>query len=317
MCAGGALTTFELLLMTRFLWMLVLLPALWACGGGTVQTRKAQTAEERARERKALKVAVMPTLDCLPFYVARENRLFDTLGVDVRLRYFSAQMDVDTALASGSVAVAVTDLVRYARLKKQGTALSLLSATGAYWQLLTNRNARIRALRQLDDKMVAMTRYSATDLLAGYAIDSVRLKDERVYRVQVNDVNLRLMMLLNNEMDAMLLPEPQATVARNYKHIVLMDSRKLGLNLGAVAMRSDKLDGPDDRRLALLVKAYNMACDTINKYGVAHFGPLMERYWHLKERMADSLPTNIRFTHAALPRQRDIDAAEKRLGQRR
>lgn len=293
--------------------MLVLLPALWACGGDATGTRKGMTAEERAREQKALKVAVMPTLDCLPFYVARESRLFDTLGVDVRLRYFSAQMDVDTALAGGSVAVAVTDLVRATRLRQQGSGLTLLSATDAYWQLVTNRNARIRALRQLDDKMVAMARYSATGLLADYAIDSVRLKDERVYRVQVNDINLRLTMLLNNEMDAMLLPEPQATVARNYKHLVLMDSRKLGLRLGAVVLRDDKFEGPDDRRIALLVKAYNMACDTINKYGVPHYGPLMERYWHLKEGMADSIPAKIRFSHASLPRQHDIDAVEKWL----
>ena len=42
-----------------------------------------------------------------------------------------------------------------------------------------------------------------------------RLTDaEEVFKVQINDVALRLQMLLNNEMDAMLLTEPQATTAR-------------------------------------------------------------------------------------------------------
>ena len=59
--------------------------------------------------------------------------------------------------------------------------------------------------------MLAMTRYSATDLLADYAVDSAKLKSEQVFKIQVNDVNIRLKMLLNNEIDAVLLTEPQAT----------------------------------------------------------------------------------------------------------
>ena len=46
--------------------------------------------------------------------------------------------------------------------------------------------------------MIAITRYSATDYLATLAIDSVHPKYD-VYRVQINDVNIRLKMLLNNE----------------------------------------------------------------------------------------------------------------------
>ena len=69
--------------------------------------------------------------------------------------------------------------------------------------------------------MIAITRYSATDYLATLAIDSVHPKYD-VYRVQINDVNIRLKMLLNNEMDAVLLSEPQATRARLEGHVKLM-----------------------------------------------------------------------------------------------
>mgnify|MGYP000473106749 FL=1 len=46
----------------------------------------------------ALKVAVVPTLDCLPVYLAKDERLFDTLGVDVHLKIFNAQIDCDQAV---------------------------------------------------------------------------------------------------------------------------------------------------------------------------------------------------------------------------
>ena len=81
-----------------------------------------------------------------------------------------------------------------------------------------------------------MARYSATDYLTDLAIDSGKPKYD-VYRVQINDVQIRLRMLLNNEMDAMLLPEPQATKARLEQHVLLMDSRDKNLQLGAIAFR--------------------------------------------------------------------------------
>ena len=192
------------------------------------QERQRLSKQERARmdsiDRAALKVGVMPTLDCLPVYLAYEDSLFCKQGVDVHLRYYTAQMDCDTALMNGRVEGSITDLIRGARMVRKGTPLTYPIATDTYWQLITNKKARIADLKQLSDKMIAMTRYSATDYLADLAVDSGKPKYD-VYRVQINDVNLRLQMLLNNEMDAMLLPEPQATRARMDKHVVLMDSR--------------------------------------------------------------------------------------------
>ena len=75
----------------------------------------------------------------------------------------------------------------------------------------------------MDDKMVAMTRYSVTDLLSDMVVDSAKLKPERVFRIQINDVNVRLKMLENNEMDALLMTEPYATqaiLAKNKTRIV-------------------------------------------------------------------------------------------------
>ena len=59
------------------------------------------TRAERQRllheDSLALKFAVLPTADCMPLFLAKEKRMFDTLGVDVRLRCFTSQMDCDTA----------------------------------------------------------------------------------------------------------------------------------------------------------------------------------------------------------------------------
>jgi NitT/TauT family transport system substrate-binding protein len=297
--------------------VVLVVASLVACGGGnSYEERRRMGKVERARldsiNRAAFKVAVLPTLDCLPLFVAREAGIFDTLGVSVRLRMFRAQMDCDTAVIGGSVEGTVTDLVRAERLQRQGISLRYPIATDAYWQLITNRLARIKELKQLSDKMIAITRYSATEALATMAIDSVKPKYD-VYRVQINDLDVRLHMLLNNEMDAMLLPEPQATTARTMGHPVLMDSRDKQLRLGVFAFRSRELTQPRRRdQLNRFIKGYNMAVDSINKNGLQHYAALVGKYCNANEKTLKALPA-LRFRHAAAPRERDILIARKYL----
>lgn len=297
--------------------VVLVVASLVACGGGnSYEERRRMGKVERARldsiNRAAFKVAVLPTLDCLPLFVAREAGIFDTLGVSVRLRMFRAQMDCDTAVIGGSVEGTVTDLVRAERLQRQGISLRYPIATDAYWQLITNRLARIKELKQLSDKMIAITRYSATEALATMAIDSVKPKYD-VYRVQINDLDVRLHMLLNNEMDAMLLPEPQATTARTMGHPVLMDSRDKQLRFGVFAFRSRELTQPRRRdQLNRFIKGYNMAVDSINKNGLQHYAALVGKYCNANEKTLRALPA-LHFRHAAAPRERDILIARKYL----
>ena len=295
----------------------LLLTAVFVISGceDSVEKQRRLSKAEKLRldsiDKASFKVGVMPTLDCLPVFVAYEKRLFDTLGVTVHLKNYMAQMDCDTALERGRVEGSITDLIRAHHMVKKGTPLSYPIATDTYWQLITNRRSRISELKQLSDKMIAMTRYSATDYLADLAVDSAKPQFD-VYRVQINDVRIRLKMLLNNEMDAALLTEPQATKARIEKNPVLMDSRDKGLRLGVFAFRDKALKKPERKKqMKLFLQAYDMAVDSINQRGVAHYASLLKKYCDADEATVKALP-KMRFRHAESPRQKDLLKASKR-----
>ena len=293
-----------------------LLVLLVGCGQSYEETKRL-SREQRLRlareDSAALKVAVMPTLDCLPIFIAKDHQMFDT-AVDIRLKRFTAQMDCDTALMRGRVEGSVTDLVRAERMKKLGDSLTYFSATNAYWLLISNRQARITQLKHLDDKMLAMTRYSVTDLLGDLAVDSAKLQPERVFRIQVNDVNIRLKMLENNEMDAMLLTEPQATQALLQKHKVILDTRKEDIQMGAIVFRGKGMDDQNRKKqMAAFLKGYNEACDSINHYGVRHYRDVIKKYYTVSKQALNALPDSLKFMHATPPRQKDIERAQKWL----
>ena len=300
--------------MKRLIIGIVLMGLLAACGQSYEDTKRQRREHQKQAMREdsaALKVAVMPTLDCLPLFVAKDRAMFDT-AVDIRLKFFTAQMDCDTALQRGRVEMAITDLVRAERMRRQGDSIAYLTATNAYWLLIGNRNQRITQLKHLDDRMVAMTRYSVTDMLTQMAVDSAKLKTERVFRIQVNDVNVRLDMLENNEMDALLLTEPQATQALLLKHHVLLDTRKLDMQMGAIAMNKLTMSHANrQKQQEALVKGYNRACDSLNHYGLKPYYDVIRRHYDVSEQALRQLPDSQKFMPVSRPREKDVERARQ------
>lgn len=292
----------------------VVLASLSACGKSYDEKKRISESARRQDLRQdslALKIATVPTMDCLPLFVAVDDSMFAKAGVDVRLKRRNAQIDCDTLICGRHVEGIVSDLMRTERLKRRGLALRYVTATNAYWQMIANRRARVKEVAQLADKMVAITRFSATDYLAEIAIKAAKPKYD-VFQVQINDVNLRLKMLINNEMDAAVLTEPQATAARLYKNPVLTDSRDQHLDLGVVAFREACWkDKHRQAQVETFVKVYNQACDSINKNGVQHYAAVISKYMGADDKTIQALP-KLQYRHAQPPQPHDVEVARKR-----
>lgn len=294
--------------MSKIIVFISLLLAIVACGRQEVSTSVVRQEVDSA----ALKVAVMPTLDCLPLYLAAERGLFQGEGVKVQLLSYTSQMDCDTAVERRKAEGMVSDLVRSELMQRRGTRLHYVAATNLSWQLVSNKSARIKQASQLYDKKVAMTRFSATDLLTSHIVDSASLAHDHVYRIQMNDVVLRLNMLERGIIDALFLPEPQATQARKAGSPVVYDTRSGGYWLGVIAFREDAMNSRQPQ-IEAFVKAYNAACDSLNAKGLKHYRQLIERHCGVKPETVNALPTDIRFTHAQAPKEADIQTARQWL----
>ena len=86
------------------------------CGQSYEETKRL-SREQRlklAREDSAaLKIAVMPTLDCLPIFIAKDHQLFDTV-VDIRLKRYTADERSCRGNGDGSRSSRTDNSVRYA-----------------------------------------------------------------------------------------------------------------------------------------------------------------------------------------------------------
>lgn len=264
--------------------------------------RQAQKVAEREAYQKAYKIAVMPTMDCLPAYLLKDSLLYDTAKVDIRLCRFNAQMDCDTAMIGGSVQAAFSDLVRTERLKHRNKVLMhYLTDTNLNWQLIADKDSKLKQLSDLSDKIVAMTRFSGTDLLTDMAVKKAKPKYQ-VFRVQVNDVLVRLAMLQNHEIDAYWFAEPQITKALSADNNSLFNSEDAGVRLGVVAIM-DKVRRQDEE--AAFAAAYDKAVEQINKNGVKYYSALIQKYMKVDESVVRALP-DIKYTKIGPPRKANL-----------
>ena len=264
--------------------------------------RQAQKLAEREAYQKAYKIAVMPTMDCLPAYLLKDSLLYDTAKVDIRLCRFNAQMDCDTAMIGGSVQAAFSDLVRTERLKHRNKVLMhYLTDTNLNWQLIADKDSKLKQLSDLSDKIVAMTRFSGTDLLTDMAVKKAKPKYQ-VFRVQVNDVLVRLAMLQNHEIDAYWFSEPQITKALAADNNSLFNSEDAGVHLGVVAIM-DKVRRQDEE--AAFAAAYDKAVEQINKNGVKYYSALIQKYMKVDESVVRALP-DIKYTKIGPPRKANL-----------
>lgn len=254
-----------------------------SCGGNSAADGNAADATaHKQRDSLALKVGVSQRIDCLPAFYAESEGVFDSLGVSVKLVHYTSLLDCDASLRKRTVDGAFTDEKRVAYLKSHDNVrLAKSFSTDMQWQLVASRKSRVQRVSQLADKLVAMTRFSATDYFCDLMTDSMKGRDKVFYRIQVNDVDLRLKMLLNKEVDAAWLPEPQASVAVHAGGNVIMKSGRLGKDLsGLYFLKTSDADSRKARQIKTFVKAYDAAKARIAAMSKEQYAELVNRYYN-------------------------------------
>lgn len=181
-------------------------------------------ADSTGIDTTVLRVAVMPAINCLPVFYAERSGLADSVGLDMVILRFQAQMDIDTAIVNGHVDVAYTDLIRQTRLSRQVT-LTPIAGCDEPLSLISLKTKRVKQVNQMKEQMIAVSRLSATDYWCDRLLDSARTSYDDIYRPQVNDVRLRAEMLRQGLIDAAIMGEPFATWMTMLGHKRLFQSK--------------------------------------------------------------------------------------------
>ena len=238
-----------------FMWLMVV----GLCGSCN-QTNGTVNEEDST----AIKLGVLPTMECLPFYYADSIGLFDSLGVNVHLVTFDAAMDADTAFVNGKIDGIVTDLVKVCIWQGQGDTAKVAMVSELRMWLITAPKARLLKAESLREKIVGITRHSAVDYFADKILESVKLQSIDLNKPQINNIRLRGLMVDQDQMDGAILPEPYASeaVARGAKRLNGTEEMKVA-NLMCVLF-NDSIHRARKREIENIRSVYDQAVTALN-----------------------------------------------------
>ena len=235
-----------------------------SCGGNSSRGDEAQRGAGQGDTAKAdCSLALMATLDCLPFFYAEAHGIYRRLGLDVAVTPYRSQLACDTALTRGAADIVYSDHLVAKRAGQKAaegweTALALNDA----WTLVAYRGLRIRNVKALEGRDIGITRSSESLEKLEATLKANGLGAEQVYLPQITDLNIRMRMVAQGQIAAAILTEPY-TAAAAARGNMLLPTVGGDVHHSRLLRRKGKQALPDGK-WQTIIKGYNMAVDSIN-----------------------------------------------------
>ena len=217
--------------------------------------------EKTTHDGKSFCIALIPIAECLPLYYAAEREMDKKLGFPLDIHSYMSQGEASAALAdSCDAGFACSKSAE--QLMSSGKYNKLLILSGQ-WKLLASPTSRIRKIVDLADRVVAIAPGTLTDKLAKDAATKAGLSGEAVMYPHVISYSTAASMLIFNQVDATVLPEPYASHAIDKRAISIatLAEDTTGYLLIKSTRKSNLADSVVKEKLQ---KIYNIAADSLN-----------------------------------------------------
>lgn len=159
--------------------------------------------EKKEETRGSLTIGLMPAVDTAPIFLADEYGYFDELNLDLDIQIFTNAQDRQSALQTGQLDGAMTDLVAVAVNISGGFDIRATTLTDGMFPLLAVSGAADKS-----EISVGMMEVSVSNFL----VDQWLGNEYEIEKIFINAIPARLEALISGQMDMGLFPEPIASV---------------------------------------------------------------------------------------------------------
>ncbi|MDD4730798.1 MAG: ABC transporter substrate-binding protein [Desulfovibrio sp.] len=174
----------------------------------------------QARAAEPVRFGVLNVLDTLPLQVAEHDGLFAAHGLDVELVPFASAMERDVAIQAGRLDGYFGDLIAALLLLQQGRpypvgTVSYRTTPGQpmFGVALAPGYAQTHG-SQLRGARIGYSRSTIMEYLLEKVTAANGLAPSDFKRIEIKKIPIRLQMLLSDQIDAAILPEPLLSLAR-------------------------------------------------------------------------------------------------------
>ena len=239
----------------------ILLFFLYSC-----QRKKGESVFIPSTELQPLTLGMLPTLDGLPFHIAKAQGIYDSLGLDLTILSFNSAYDRDAAFQFKSMDGMITDYPSAVTLQAiHHTDLGIILKNDGYFCFIVSKESGINQLQELKEKNIAVSHNTIIEYATGQLLNKAGISQAEVNKPEIAQLPLRLQMLQYDQIDASFLPDPAASIAMNARHRSLISTQELEIDFTVTAFSREAIN-EKRREIELLITGYNLGIDYIKMH---------------------------------------------------
>ena len=247
-----------------------------------------------------LKVALLPIIDALPYYVAEKHGYFDEEGVSVKVVPVASALDRDQLMQSGAVDGMLNEMASAAMFNRQSSKVQVVASCRAsqkgypLFRILAAPGSGIEAAGDLAGKTIGISKNTIIEYVTDRLLAQKGLEEQQLAKRSVPAIPERYHLLMNGQIQAATLPDPLAASAmKSGARLVTDDSH---YPLISVSVLSFSKKAITEKRSALLgfLKAWNRGAAKINAAPNAVRALMLEKI---------RVPKNVQDSYAIPPFQ--------------
>jgi len=267
--------------------------------------------KEQANEPATLKIGALITEENLPILVAEKNGYFKAENLQVEFVPMQSPVELMNTFQSGALDGMMTDMMIALMLKGSGEELRITSiALGSTPQegrfaIVAAPNSAIQTVQDLKGKSIGISNNSIIEYVTDGILEQAGMSPSDVQKTTVAKIPVRIEMLLNNQIDAITVPDPHISyaVARGAK-VVADDTTGENLSLSVYIMTQEALANKTEA-ISRFYKAYAKAVDDINNDPDKYKGLLVENI-NIPEQIAQNYQVQ-HYPEHQLPVEKDVN----------
>ncbi|MEN6564803.1 MAG: MetQ/NlpA family ABC transporter substrate-binding protein [Veillonellales bacterium] len=273
---------------------------------GGCSTQQKQNSAQKTGQGQSITIGVMPDVDSIPFIIAQERGYFKEEGVTVTLKYFKSAVDRDSALQSGNLDGAVSDMLAETFAKNGGFNTRITSLTTGSYKLVVNKEETASAIQELKGKDVAISKNTIIEYVTDKIAAKGGLAPADINKIIIPQIPARLEMLQNGKISAATLPEPMASIAVKNGGRVLESSDQLGINPGVMIFTAKSVKDKE-KEIQAVYRAYGKAVDYLSREPMTSYIDLIIEKGGFPKDMKEALVLP-QYKKVAAPQPNDIEA---------
>lgn len=242
----------------------------------TPEILEPETTEAGALQSQAdlpvLRMALIPVLDVLPFFIAQDKNYFTEEGVIVEFVPASSALEREQLLIAGEVDGMLTDVIGPAITNATEPAVSIVAISRrAYenaplFRLLAAPNSEVNSAADLAGVPIGISENSVIQYLADRLLESAGVDIEAIAYESVPSIPTRFALMMEGQLGASILPDPLASAAIEAGAILVADDTAFieeNLSQSVLSFSNAVLEQKPDAVRAFL-RAWYRAVDDLN-----------------------------------------------------